>query len=90
MAAKIQLGDRVALTANAVKFTQLPKHQHSAAKLRGEVIAILGSGFLAVVQWDGVADEDANHTYGVAGLCKPRSVAFSEVRGGNPDLPKGL
>lgn len=88
MTKQIKIGDRVALTATVVKYVHGGKH--SAAKLRGEVIAILGSGYLAVVQWDGIADEQANHTYGVASLCKPKSVAFSEVRHGNAHLPKGL
>jgi len=88
MAKQIQVGDRVALTANMVKFVHGGKHE--AAKLRGEVIAIVAHGYLAVVQWDGVSDCDANHTYALAGICKPRSVAFAEVRHGNADLPKGL
>lgn len=81
---KLQIGDRVALTANAVKFIYGGKH--AVAKLRGEIVAIVGLGSLAVVQWDGWADEDANCTYNIANLCKPRSVAFAEVNHGNPNL----
>lgn len=75
----LKIGDRVALTASAVKYTELPKNQYSASRLRGEIIAIVAHGYLAVVQWEGVPDHEANHTYAIANLCKPRSVAFSEV-----------
>lgn len=79
MAKTLKIGDRVALTASAVKYTELPKNRYAASRLRGEVIAIVAGGYLAVVQWDGVPDHEANDTYSVHNLCKPRSVAFSEV-----------
>ncbi len=82
MTTKIAIGDRVALTATFVKYAAGNARAHGLAKLRGEVIAHLG--WCAVVQWDGVPDEEANHTYNLANLCKPRSVAFTEVRNGNP------
>ncbi len=89
MTAQIKIGDRVALTANYLKIYVSGEHRYSYAQMRGEIIAFCGST-LAVVQWDGVPDELANQTYARGNLCKPRSVAFAEVRHGNADHGKGL
>jgi predicted metalloendopeptidase len=80
----VKIGDRVALSAT---FLYAINGKHDKAKLRGEIIAIIGC--LAVVQWDGVPDEEANHTYNLANLCKPRSVKFIEIEKGSHKLPKG-
>lgn len=72
----LSIGERVALTADFVKFACDAKHEF--AELRGEVLALVGRN-LAAVQWDGVPDEEANHTYNLGNLCRIRSNAFREV-----------
>lgn len=73
----LSIGDRVGLTADFVKFGC--DSSFEMAGLRGEIIAILSTCNLAVVQWDGVPNEEANHTYAIGNLCRIRSNAFREV-----------
>jgi hypothetical protein len=73
----VEIGTRVALTRNYLKMAS-SERRHALASLRGEVIAVLAYGHLAVVQWDGVPDEAANFTCARGNLCTTRSVAFVE------------
>jgi len=75
----LRVGERVGLTADFLKFGCNGSYDHSV--LRGEIIAIIGSKSypLAVVQWDGIEDEDANHTYAIGNICRIKSNAFREM-----------
>lgn len=77
MGKRLAEGDRVALTRRFLG-AMPSSRRYELATLRGEVLAVVGAGYLVVVQWDGVPDEQANHTYNEANLCRPRSVAFTE------------